>query len=83
MPFYMGLRYFTYCAFYPRFQITDTTQGNFKAKDIVFMYAWNTNLKSFWLLFDYEDKDGIFVIYLILLTIFVDQEENIFFMLLG
>lgn len=45
----MGLRYLTYCAFSPRFHITDTTHGNFNARLTVFTFAWNINLKCFWL----------------------------------
>ena len=49
IPFYIGLRYLTYCAFSPRFHITDTTHGNFNARLTVFTFAWNINLKCFWL----------------------------------
>jgi hypothetical protein len=48
IPFYIGFLYFTYWAFSPLFQMTETTQGNLSARVIVLILAWNMNLKSFW-----------------------------------
>jgi len=60
IPFYIGLRSFTYCAFSPRFHMTETTQGNFNAKLTVFILAWNMNLKCFWFADAVEDDILIF-----------------------